>query len=60
MAQFDKLAPDVRASALTALHGRCTGVEQAELARLYYRGRTAAAGARGADALRTERSASLN
>ena len=54
-AQFDKLAPDVRASALTALHGRCTGAEQAELARLYYRGRTAAAGARGAEALRTER-----
>lgn len=54
-AQFDKLAPDLRAPALAALHGRCKGSEKATLVRLYYQERAAAAEERGAVALEKER-----
>jgi len=54
-AQFDKLAQDLRAPALAALHGRCKGSEKASLVRLYYQERAAAAEERGAATLEKER-----
>lgn len=54
-AQFDKLAPDLRTPALTALQSRCKASEKATWVQLYYQDRIAAAAKHGAKAIDTER-----